>query len=96
MNKREFKQFVGNVYYFRRIVKGENRYELCFEPCRMGFDVALYQRTQDNHLRLLADKVCTELAGYEEDKFGEKERSDMAWDEAILLSKNLLRDYAKA
>lgn len=87
LEKNDFKKFVGNIYNFYRFEKAGIDYELCFEPCKSGFDIALYTR---HPYRLIGKKICLSEQGYADDAFGQMARRPETWKHALQEAEELL------
>lgn len=91
LSKKTFQQYVGNIYYFKRFESNNKQYELCFEPCGSGFDVALYERYGENNpVTLVFPRICTEDPGYADDSFGLKDRREETWELALQIAEEIL------
>lgn len=94
LSKKNFKSFVGNIYFFYRFTEDQTDYELCLEPCVNGFNVALYKQHADGHRpQSVMSKVCTLTEGYSEDRFGQLERDDTTWVKALNIGAFLIEYY---
>lgn len=95
VNKTDFKQFIGEVYRFYRFTHKGKHYELAFEPCFNGFDIALYERYGEKSYELVEKKVCLGEKGYDSDIFAIRERRPETWEHAVTVANEIIQKHFK-
>lgn len=93
LKQSDFVIWYGENYHCTLMTVDNEKYELAFEPCDFGFDVALYRRDV-TILRLVASKKCTEVINdYENDPYHQKPRSKDTWEKALRIGQQIITTF---